>query len=56
MIHDFHHSGASSMDAFIIEDALGATFFGAPIACVLGTLFGSVGGLLAKLTLRLRTR
>lgn len=48
MLADFRRSGMQSMDAFIIEDALGATCFGSLLALVLGAVLGTVGGLVAK--------
>lgn len=54
MLHDFQHSGAANMDSFIIEDALGATMFGFPLAMLLGTLLSTLGGVVAKATLRPR--
>jgi len=56
MLEDFHRSGAASMDAFIIEDAFGASLFGPLLALVLGTLVGTIGGWLAKATGGLRLR
>lgn len=56
MLHDFQHSGATNLDAFIIQDAFGATAFGFPLAMLLGTLLSTLGGMVAKATLRLRTR
>ena len=52
MIEDFHRSGARSMDAFIVEDALGASFFGSLLSLVLGTALGTLGGLVATVTRR----
>ncbi|MGI8549566.1 MAG: hypothetical protein ACR2PL_02045 [Dehalococcoidia bacterium] len=48
MIEDFRRSHSQSMDAFIIDDALGATFFGSLLALALGTSIGTVGGLFAR--------
>lgn len=56
MLEDFHRSGAASMDAFIIEDALGASLFGPLLVLAIGTLVGTVGGVLAKATIALRLR
>jgi len=50
MIEDFRRSGARSMDAFIVEDALGASFFGSLASLVLGTALGTLGGLVATVT------
>jgi hypothetical protein len=52
MIEDFRRSGARSMDAFIVEDALGASFFGSLASLVLGTALGTLGGLVATVTRR----
>jgi hypothetical protein len=52
MIEDFRRSGARSMDAFIVEDALGASFFGSLASLVLGTALGALGGLAATVTRR----
>ncbi len=46
MLDAFAHSGMTDMDAFIIEDALGASVFGPMLALVLSALLGVVGGLL----------
>jgi hypothetical protein len=55
LIDDFRHSGMQSMDAFLIDDALGATCFGSLLALVLGALLGTVGGIVATVLDQLRT-
>ncbi len=55
LIEDFRRSGMQSMDAFLIDDALGATFFGSLLALGLGTLLGTLGGLVATVTGQPRT-
>jgi hypothetical protein len=48
MIQDFQRSGSRSMDAFIIEDAIGASTFGVGLALVLALAMASLGGLIGK--------
>lgn len=54
MIEDFRRSGMTDMDAFIIEDALGATFFGGLLLLAAGVTLGALGGLAGKATARRR--
>lgn len=56
MLQDFHRSGETSIDAFIIDDTLGASFFGPLLALTLGAVVGTLGGVAAKLTRQLRSR
>jgi hypothetical protein len=49
MLEDFRRSGMQSMDAFIIDDALGATLFGTLASLALGAVLGVAGGLLGRL-------
>jgi hypothetical protein len=48
MLDDFRRSGMRSMDAFIVDDALGASFFGTTLSMLLGMALGAVGGVLGK--------
>jgi len=43
MLQDFADSGLQDIDAFIIEDALGATLFGSTAMLALGTACGAIG-------------
>jgi hypothetical protein len=43
MLQDFADSGLQDVDAFIIEDALGATLFGSAAMLALGTACGALG-------------
>lgn len=49
MIQDFHRSGVKSMQQFIIDDAMGAAFFGTIISLASGALFGAIGAGVRKL-------
>jgi hypothetical protein len=48
MIQDFQSSGAHSMNAFIIEDAIGASTFGVALALVIGLMAAALGGVIGK--------
>ena len=48
MIQDFVRSGMTDMDAFIVEDALGAIFFGTLFSLVLSAALGTLGGWLGR--------
>ncbi len=56
MIMDFQRSGSASMDAFIIEDALGASGVAIVVSLVLGSALGTLGGLLGARSVRLRVQ
>jgi hypothetical protein len=47
-LHDFHRSGLKSIDQFIIEDTLGATFVGTFFSLLAGGIFGTLGGYLGR--------
>ncbi len=49
MLQDFARSGMRDMDGFIIEDALGATFFGLLFQIGLGIGLGALGGWIAQM-------
>jgi hypothetical protein len=54
ILQDFHRSGETSLDAFIIDDTLGASFFGPLGMFILGITLGTLGGVAGKLTRQLR--
>lgn len=49
MLQDFARSGMRDMDRFIIEDTLGATFFGLLFQICLGVGLGALGGWVAQM-------
>lgn len=49
MLSDFHRSGLSSIDEFIIQDAVGATIVGTSFSLFAGGIFGTFGGYLGKI-------
>ncbi|HEX7734615.1 MAG TPA: hypothetical protein VF458_07125 [Ktedonobacteraceae bacterium] len=49
MIFDFHRSGLSSIDEFIIQDAVGATIVGITFSLLAGGICGTFGGYLGKI-------
>ena len=51
---DFARSGMSDFNAFIIEDFMGATFFHLTLGLLVAAALGGLGGLLGKLSARLR--
>ncbi len=53
MLQDFRRSGMQDLDAFIIEDALGATFFGGLLGLLACIVCGLMGGVLGKAARRL---
>lgn len=56
MLRDFQRSGMQSLNAFIIDDTLGATFFGGLIVLGVGLASGTLGALLGKAARRFGQR
>ena len=48
MLYDFRRSGATSLDDFIIQDAIGAALIGTLFSLLAGGLLGTLGGFLGK--------
>jgi hypothetical protein len=48
MIEDFRRSGMATMGAFVISDAIGASFVGAASALLLGAVLGAAGGVVGR--------
>jgi len=53
---DFIHSGEVSFNNFIREDFMGAVFYHSLLGPIIAVILGGIGGILAKVTAKIRSR